>query len=53
MRVKIEMDNKEFSKGINLSSIRNHKPTKDILCTLGPASMNKRAITRLEGLGVR
>ena len=36
-----------------MSSIRNHKPTKDILCTLGPASMNKRVITRLDELGIK
>ena len=47
------MDNKGISKEIDLSSIRNHKPTKDILCTLGPASMNRRVITRLDGLGIK
>jgi len=51
--VKIEMDNKVISKGINLSYIRNHISTKDILCALVPASMNRRVIKRLEGLGVR
>ena len=36
-----------------MSSKKKHKPAKDILCTLGPASMNGRVIKRLEGLGVR